>query len=363
MVTVLKDVYNKEFILHLGNNIHQLYEDFNVDSFQDSIFVTDWTNKGLKERMRHITTCLYTFLPSDYQKSITILQAIAPKFSNQPLAAIIFSDFVAVYGLEHWQISLSALECLTQYSTSEYAVRPFIQRAPDQMVQQMLQWSMHPNHHVRRLSSKGIRPRLPWAIALQRFKFDPYPIIPILDNLKEDTSLYVRKSVANNLNDISKDHPTLVLDLTEKWIGNHIYTDWILKHACRSLLKKGDTRALSLFGFSGTSNVQVTNLKLDKNTIFIGGKLFFSLQITGALDPSLLRIEYAIHFMKARGERSQKIFKVAESILYPEKNLSYHKSHSFKDLTTRKHYEGTHTLSILINGEVKASTEFYLKMN
>ena len=170
--------------------------------------------------MRHVTTCLNAFLPPEYEEAIIILRKVAPNLSNHTLASIVFPDFVEVYGLEDWDVSLPALEWFTQYSTSEYAVRPFIQQAPDIMIEQMMKWSFHHNHHVRRLASEGIRPRLPWGIALQQFKVDPTPIIPILTNLKEDESLYVRKSVANNLNDISKDHPAIVLDLAKEWLEN-----------------------------------------------------------------------------------------------------------------------------------------------
>ena len=186
-----------------------------------------------------------------------------------------------MYGLEDWDVSLPALEWFTQYSTSEYAVRPFIQQAPDIMIEQMMKWSFHHNHHVRRLASEGIRPRLPWGIALQQFKVDPAPIIPILTNLKEDESLYVRKSVANNLNDISKDHPDIVLDLAKEWLGKHSYTDWIIKHACRGLLKKGNKQALSLFGFHDTNAVQVIDFVVDRTELCIGEEFTFSFQIRG----------------------------------------------------------------------------------
>ena len=362
MTNALKDVYNEEFIIHLAKTVQQFYDRFDRDAFINLVFSDNWTEKTLKGRMRHVTTCLNAFLPHEYEDAINILRKVAPNLSNHTLASIVFPDFVEVYGLEDWDVSLPALEWFTQYSTSEYAVRPFIQQAPDIMIEQMMKWSFHPNHHVRRLASEGIRPRLPWGIGLQQFKVDPTPIIPILTILKEDESLYVRKSVANNLNDISKDHPAIVLDLAKEWLGKHSYTDWIIKHACRGLLKKGNKQALSLFGFHDTNAVQVIDFVVDRTELFIGEEITFSFQIRGNEEhPIKIRVEYAIDFVKAKGDRTRRVFKITENKITTSEILSYHKSHSFKDLTTRKHYKGMHTLSVLINGEVKESINFSLK--
>ncbi|GGE54939.1 DNA alkylation repair protein [Priestia taiwanensis] len=360
MAEALKDIYDVEFVGKLAKEIQCVYEEFDEKGFIQSIFVDDWEEKALKSRMRHITTCLHTFLPSDYEEAIGILKKVAPQLANDSLASIIFPDFVEVYGLDKWDVSIPALEWFTQYSTSEYGVRPFIQQDPERMVAQMLEWSEHPNHHVRRLASEGIRPRLPWGMALGEFKANPLPILPIVERLKEDESLYVRKSVANNLNDISKDHPELILNLAKEWLGKHPDTDWIVKHACRGLLKKGHPEALALFGFHGTLAVHVENFTVDKMTLSIGEKIAFSFHVKGE-ESTKVRIEYAVDFVKENGNRSRRVFKVSENILSAGDMLSYHKSHSFKDLTTRKHYNGMHTLSILINGEEKASLDFHLE--
>jgi 3-methyladenine DNA glycosylase AlkC len=362
MAEALKDIYNEEFIGRLAKAVQQVYNEFDDVAFIQSVFTNDWPEKALKNRMRHITTCLHAFLPSDYEEAIIILKEVAPELQNDSLAGIIFPDFVEVYGMNDWDVSLPALEWFTQYSTSEYAVRPFIQQEPNRMIAQMLQWSTHSNHHVRRLASEGIRPRLPWGIALKQFKQDPTPVIPIVENLKEDESLYVRKSVANNLNDISKDHPAVVLNLVKEWMGKHTHTDWILKHACRGLLKKGDSQALELFGFQRVDGIQVENFTIDKHALSIGEKLSFSFQLKGnEAQPVKIRVEYAIDFVKAKGNRTRRVFKITENTLSIGETLSYQKAHSFKDLTTRKHYKGMHTLSVLINGEVKQTIDFNLE--
>jgi len=183
-------------------------------------------------------------------------------------------------------------------------------------------------------------------MSLPNFKKDPSSIIPILEQLKQDSSEYVRRSVANNLNDISKDHPDLILELSNKWIGSNKQTDWIIKHACRTLLKSGNTAALSLFGFEKPSRLQINKFSLSAETIRIGEDLNFSFELeTQSSKLGKLRIEYAIYYVKL----SKKIFKISEAD-YQSQYKKVSKKHSFKNLSTRKHYPGKHKISIIING-------------
>ncbi|WP_080846312.1 DNA alkylation repair protein [Cytobacillus gottheilii] len=362
MASALKDIYNELFIQKLIASIKNEYPPFQGEEFFSAIFDEQWEQRTLKERMRHITLKLNEGLPEDYEESLDILMKVAPHFKHEDLAAIIFPDYVEVFGLEHWEPSLAALEHFTMYSTSEFAVRPFIIKDLGKMAKQMEHWAISSHASVRRLASEGMRPRLPWGVALQSLKKDPSPIMPILELLKKDESLYVRKSVANNLNDISKDHPQLVLALAEKWLGTHPNTDWIIKHACRTLLKKGDPAALSLFGYSGAEGISVQNFRIENETIHIGGELLFSFAITSErTEPTPIRLEYRIHYAKALGKQSAKIFKITENTISKDKPLLYKKKQSFKDMTTRKHYPGDHTISILINGEEKAKLSFIVR--
>jgi 3-methyladenine DNA glycosylase AlkC len=255
-----------------------------------------------------------------------------------------------------------ALEEFTKYSSSEFAVRPFILQDQHKMMHQMQRWALHEDHHVRRLASEGCRPRLPWATALTSLKEDPSGIFPVLEQLQQDSSLYVRKSVANNLNDISKDHPETVKQIVRDWRGKHPFTDWILKHGCRSLLKKGDIETLRLFGFQSPANVSVEYLSLAQDRLSLGETLTFSFDVKNESGKSQsLRIEYGIDYVKANGKRSRKIFHLSQKN-YPPGIVPVVRRHTFKDLSTRKHYSGRHGLSILINGEEKAGTEFMLHM-
>ncbi|KAB2335555.1 DNA alkylation repair protein [Bacillus mesophilum] len=362
MASALKDIYNVSFINKLISSIKNEYPPFNGEVFTSAVFDEQWEQRTLKERMRHITLKLNEGLPGDYEESLHLLMKAAPHFKNEDLAAIIFPDYVEVFGLEHWELSIAALEHFTMYSTSEFAVRPFILKDLDKMAEQMVKWAVSPHANVRRLASEGIRPRLPWGMALQPLKKDPSPIIPILELLKKDESLYVRKSVANNLNDISKDHPELVLQLAQRWIGSHPYTDWIIKHACRTLLKKGDPAALALFGYLGANDLNIQNLTIENDSIHIGGDLHFSFAVASErIEPTPIRLEYRIEYAKAHDKQSAKIFKITENIISKDRPLFYKKKQTFRDMTTRKHYPGDHTIAILINGEEKARLSFIVR--
>ena len=227
------------------------------------------------------------------------------------------------------------------------------------MMQQMTRWAKSDNHHVRRLATEGCRPRLPWAISLPAFKKDPKPVLVILKTLIKDDSEYVRRSVANNLNDISKDHPEIVTDGAQRWFGKNKNSDQPIEHACRSLLKQGDARALSLFGFTDAKHVKAQKLKVQPE-VKQGEKLVFSFLLKSQ-NPALgrCRIEFSIDFMKANSKQNRKMFKISEGD-YTEKEKQVSKYFSFKKSSTRKYYTGEHQITIVINGVDQATESFEL---
>ena len=258
-------------------------------------------------------------------------------------------------------VNIIALTHFTQFSSSEFAVRPYIIKYQKQMINQHLIWSKHKNYHVRRLASEGIRPRLPWAMALLDFKKDPSPIIPILNNLMADEQEYVRRSVANCINDISKDHPQIVIDLVKNNINKSTETDKLLKHASRGLLKKGNAEILKLFGLNNEHLVNLLSLQIDKLKIQIG-KSFnftFSVQLQEKI-ASQVRLEYNIYYVKANGKQSAKIFQIGTYLLQPNQTVEVNKKHSFINLTTRKHYAGMHKIAIVANGNEIGFLDFEL---
>jgi 3-methyladenine DNA glycosylase AlkC len=355
MAEELRNIYNSSSIGLLISEIKKEYKELDAEKCHNLIFQEDWDQLALKERMRRITISLHTTLPKEYKTALEILYKVAPKFTG--LKGIIFPDYVELYGLEEWDESMKALAFFTPYSTSEFVVRPFLINDLERMLSQMLKWSLHSDEHIRRLASEGSRPRLPWGQSVPSIKANPEQTLPILNNLKEDHSLYVRKSVANHLNDISYTHPDLVLELANEWYGKSKHTDWIIKHACRALLKKGNQQALLLFGYKDDQSIELSDFQLNNKHISIGESIHFSFNITSKKEMPV-RVEYAIDYVKSKGQRTKKVFMISTLKMTSNETKTFSKTQSFKELTTRKHYLGTHTLSIIINGIVKASLDF-----
>ena len=356
MAEALKLVYSREFIKNLTDEIQLHYPAFEVNEFTSAIFSDSWPELELKARMRHITTCLQKALPQEFSKAIEILKPTSTKFSSYE--AMFFPDFVEVFGIYHWDVAMPALEFFTRYSSSEFAVRPFIIKEPIKMMEQMTQWSQSDNYHVRRLASEGCRPRLPWAMALPNFKHDPSPILTILEQLKDDTSEYVRRSVANNLNDIAKDHPNIVRHIAKKWLGYSSDRDRLVKHACRTLLKAGDTEVLRLFGYTDIEHLEITSFKCDE-LVKQHGDLSFSFELISSLALGKLRIEYAIDFLRSGNKHSRKVFKISEGE-FPQQQKIVAKKHSFRAISTRRYYSGEQKITIIINGIELTQTSFIL---
>ncbi|OQX77695.1 MAG: hypothetical protein B6D61_06775 [Bacteroidetes bacterium 4484_249] len=351
--------FTKDSLNTFADSIKKYYPEFDKAKFLKLIYDDTWDNLELKQKMRHTSICLHKTLPEDYIETLVILIKVAHEIKG--FEAMSLPDFVEVYGMEHWEESLNALGHFTKYYSSEFAIRPFLDKNPELGMHYMNNWAEHEHENVRRFASEGCRPRLPWAMALPKFKKDPALILPILEKLKDDDSEFVRKSVANNLNDISKDNPEIVLDVCERWHGKSERTDWIVKHACRTLLKQGNTRAMRLFGFGDPEKLEIQNLKIDKTTLKIGESLIFSFELANfEKQECKVRLEYAMDFVKANGKHSRKIFQIIEKTYLPGKHVLKRK-HSFVDMSTRKHYPGGHRITIIINGEEKADTLIMLK--
>ncbi|ALP02560.1 DNA alkylation repair protein [Clostridioides difficile] len=357
MPELLKNMYNRESLYEVAVAIQSVYNSFKVDEFIKSTMDETWNNLELKARCRKISMSLGMYLPEDYKEALSILEKSVTGF----YFAFFFPDFVEVYGQDNinWDLSISALERNTEYWSSEFAVRAFIIKDEERMMAQMRKWSKHKSEHVRRLASEGCRPQLPWGQAISKFKKDPTPVLPILEQLKTDTSTYVQKSVANNLNDISKTHPDLVISIAKDWYGKNKSTNWIVKHGCRTLLKKGNRDVLALFGYDDTTSINLQDFTLETTSISIGEDLTFSFNIL-AKKATKTRLEYGIDYIKSNGKRNRKIFKISEVSLKENEKKSYMKKHSFADVSVRKHYPGIHSIAIIINGIEKDKLDFEL---
>jgi 3-methyladenine DNA glycosylase AlkC len=364
MAEPLKNMFNPAFFEKLCPVLTQSIPGFDCRDFIYRVFNNTWPDRELKERVRHIAVVLHHFLPKDFRLASAMLAKLAGaliknEIREQGFETIFIPEYILVFGCDYPDESLSALEEITKLVSAEYAVRPFIMRYPEKTMAKMLAWSQHADANVRRLSSEGCRPRLPWAMGIPFLKKDPQPILPILENLKVDPSAYVRRSVANNLNDIAKDHPDLVLSIVKKWQGKNPNTEWIIRHGCRTLLKRGDENALTLHGFNPGSRSRLISFTLPKKKVRIGDKLNFAFDfINQEKSPANFRLEYAIDYITSSGKTSRKIFKISENNFIPGQPVSIQRKQSFKNFTTRKHFKGKHFITILANGKKLAGKEF-----
>jgi len=361
MAELLKDMFNQESVQNFASIIQKAYPNFQIEKFMGQVFDDNWENLELLGRGKKVGAVMGQLLPQDYKEALAVLDEIVDEASAVGFFGTIFPDFVSIFGLddENWEISVVALGEYTKHFTSEFGVRPFILKNEEKMMNQMLVWSKDENEHVRRLASEGCRPLLPWAPGLPRLKKDPSLILPILENLKEDDSLYVRKSVANNLNDISKNHPEIVIEIAKKWFGDNKNTNWIVKHACRTLLKQANPAALEIFGFVDSESILLQQFNIDKTYLEIGQDLIFDFNITSTKQTKV-RLEYAIEFVKANGKRNKKVFQISEASMKENEKKSHSKKHSFKNLSTRIHYPGIHSIILIINGKERGSIDFEL---
>ena len=303
---------------------------------------------------------LWEYLPKDFPQAAQILvSSLGLEISQCELtgfaALVVMSqnDFVAKYGLDHFDRSMQALYEMTKRFTAEGAIRAFIQKYPDQTLKRLAEWADDENCHVRRLVSEGTRPRLPLAPRLPQFIKDPRPVLRMLDKLKADPEQMVRRSVANNLNDIAKDNPDLVVETLRKWQKmKNKGTQWIVTHASRTLMKQGHEDALALLGYSSNTAIRVQRLQLNKTAIRMGEDLTFEFEVQSKSDqPQNLMIDYVIHYMKANGNLAPKVFKLAKKKLESRETLRLSKKHPFQQISTRKYYSGKHLLKIQINGK------------
>ena len=314
--------------------------------------------RSLMQRLAQTAVAMDESLPGSYAKKLDVLKKLAPQIDHG-FITLFLSDFVAKHGLDDPKRSLPALKYFTRFGSAEFAIRHFLLRDLEATQAVMLGWAEDADEHVRRLSSEGIRPRLPWGIRLQELVKNPEPIAPILEKLKRDPALYVRKSVANNLNDIAKDHPQWVVQRAEGWDRSHRGTAWIVKHGCRTLIKKGHGEALKLFGFGGKPKVEAA-LTCTPKRLHLGEVLTIVADIRStARTAQSLAVDYVIHYVRSGGN-SEKVFKWSEVELPASGSVSLEKSQTIKDFTTRKHHSGVHRVELQVNGQRVAESGFEL---
>ena len=362
MAEALKEMFNRKFYEHFAQEFSKADKNFHPDKFVIEVLKNS-EQLSLNERLRNTSVVLKRHLPDNYKKSIALLFKTIPSLSKN-YTALVFPDFVGLYGHKDFNLSMEALKYFTPFGSSEFAIREFLKRDFYKTIDVMSKWADDSNYHVRRLSSEGCRPRLPWSFKLDEVIKNPKATQPILEKLKSDDELYVRKSVANHLNDISKDNTQWMQQLLITWDKTNANTLWIVKHASRTLIKKGNAQSLAFFNFEKNVKVQLENFKLNKTKLKLGETLQFEFDVISEKSKSQkLAIDFAVHYFKKSGVLSPKVFKLKELELKPGQSVHIVKKHRFQDFTTRKHYSGKHIIEILVNGRSVQKKQFELIVN
>lgn len=375
MAEPFKNLLNQDVVEHMAGHFDLHHSHFNKHAFIAT------ASKGLellelKARTEHITQAMIMHLPADFEQAGEVLLAslVPIQSAKQTLdngggagisgwAVMALSNYVALQGHGHFDLSMMLLKEMTKRFSSEFAIRFFILQSPQKTLAMFKHWVSDPDQHIRRLVSEGSRPKLPWAMQLPMFIEDPTPVIELLEQLKDDQEEYVRRSVANNLNDIAKDHPELVADIAERWLqGASKNRQRLVRHACRTLIKNGHKKTLAVLGFEPPLIQSIKVSVLSPQVVF-GEALEFSLSlVSNATETQALMIDYIVHHQKANGKTSGKVFKWSNTSLMPGLTLALQKRHAIKHITTRVYYAGLHSLEVVVNGVSVGRADFQLIM-
>lgn len=313
---------------------------------------------SIMERVRHIADALHAALPGDYAAALDVVRAMAPRLTHG-FQAMAVTEYVARYGLDDFDRSMDALADLTRFGSAEFAIRPFLATDTPRALATMMRWSGSADEHVRRLASEGARPRLPWAGRVPALKADPTLAAPILEVLKADPSLYVRKSVANHLNDIAKDRPDWLLDRLAEWPQDDARTAWIIRHALRTLIKQGDPRALALIGVGHGAAVSVRDFGIAPPAVHLGDRIAITANLASdSSENQRLVVDYRVHYARAGGKSAAKVFKLKTFELAAGETASLAISQTIRDFSTRRHRPGRHAVELIVNGQVMATAAF-----
>lgn len=355
----LKDqFFNPEFYQQLAQSVSEIQENLNKKEFVSSF--DGYEELELMDRMKQVAHVIHENLTGNYKHQIEKVKLLGPSIKG--FAGMALPYYVEKYGLENYDLSIDALHYLTRFSSSEFAIRPFIKQEFQQTMAHLKKWATDENNHVRRLASEGSRPHLPWSFKLDEIIENPDYTKPILNQLQKDVDLYVKKSVGNHLNDISKDHPDWVIDFLELWDLTDDHSAWMAKRGVRTLIKNGFPRSFGIMGFEKSPVYSMESFKVEHPVIELGEEQFFSFELISKKQSiQKLNIDFKVYYCKKAGKINDKVFKLKELNLKGGESVLISKKHKFSDFSTRKHYGGVHSISILINGVEQEKCFFELK--
>lgn len=358
MAEPLKNFFDAKVVRAIGKQLAVGFPSLDVSKFCKRC-LAGLDELELLARGWHIAEVMRQMLPQDFPTAAAILTGglgapLAADTGNgmTPFRYLPHMSYISKYGVDHLEESLAALHALTQHFTAEYSIRTFIERYPAPTYARLQTWATDPSVHVRRLVSEGTRPRLPWAGRLKAYQRDPAPVIALLELLKDDSERYVQRSVANNLNDITKDHPDVALAVCTRWLENPTPTRrWIVSHALRGLVKQAHPGALKLLGVGAKPSVKLLSKQLPERA-HIGETVAFNCELLSTTtEAQILQVDFRVHFVKANGNTQPKVFKLKRIELGPKTRTALRGSISFRVHTTRKPHPGAHLVELSINGQ------------
>lgn len=359
---------------HFGPEIARLWARWMEDAlpgFQSREFLKQaldgFDDLELMSRGRHLGEVVARHLPENFPRASRVLRRILEKArpgeNGNPISSFVFMPagvVAATRGLGHFDESMDLLKALTKRFTSEFAIRPFLREHPERCFAILGTWTADPDENVRRLASEGTRPRLPWAERVPALLRDPWPGLGLLEALKDDPSEYVRRSVANHLNDIGKDHPARMISVARRWDrGAGEQRRRLLRHALRSLVKSGHPDALDLLGFGGEARVIITESGVSPSRVRLGQKVEISATLVAKEDTRVL-LDYRIHFRKANGTASPKVFKGTTMELRAGDSKTWRATFTAVQRSTRVLYPGSHLVEVCLNGKTYPLGSFEL---
>jgi 3-methyladenine DNA glycosylase AlkC len=366
---LMKDGLGRAAVERIAESLARTKPGFPKKAFTDDA-LEGLDGLELKQRVHHIIGALNRGLPDDFNETAELLIRLKTRWIPADpddklggFAAWPIIDYVGEHGRTHPDKALDVLKELTSLFSAEFAIRPFITEHTVLTMAHLEAWCADPDEHVRRLVSEGTRPRLPWGCRLPQFIADPAPVFALLERLKDDPSDYVRRSVANNLNDISKDHPEAVLSCCRRWQeGAGAQRQWIIRHATRTLVKAGHPDVFGLLGYTEQPKLQFESLDVSPEAIRLGESIEFVaiLKSTGTQIQKVV-VDYTIHHMKANGQTRPKVFKFRTVEIRPGERIELTRRHAIKAITTRTYYPGRHAVEILINGKTFGQAGFTLE--
>jgi 3-methyladenine DNA glycosylase AlkC len=368
MADALKSFFSRSLVRRLAADIARVDPSFPARAFVRQA-TAGLEDLELLDRGKHIARALAAHLPGRYPDAVgVLLRSLGPEHASDELVGGGMAPFyylphvlfVAEHGLDHFDVSMRAQYELTKRFTAESSIRPYIARDPERTLGVLRQWTRDRNPHVRRLVSEGTRLRLPWANRVAWLDRNPRRVLELLEQLKDDPATVVRRSVANNLNDLGKVHRTLVTRTCAVWLqGASAERRALVEHALRSLVKRADADALRLLGYGKKPSIVIERVTFDPRNVPIGGRVTmrFSLRSTSRAPQDLL-VDVAVHFIKAKGRASPKVFKLKRLTLLPRGRATLTTRISLAVHTTRKPRPGTHAVDVLVNGVRRRAGSF-----